>query len=1408
MGELTKEQLAQVHAKYFSTTESKAHASALKEIKKEQTEYQRLIESTPYGAYNATIDKLTEGLKRGGEAFRATYATGVEEANKKLLESTEYVKEHTKALEEEKRALEGTARGTFEKGYSELMTQKPYMSDTEYSAKQDKLTADYLTQQQGKDYKTPAEQAKDATSAYDDLNKKLQETATAFDGIGNSSKMAFDGLLGGVSAVAGAMSSFSGEMAQLNDNFQKGSAAYSDFMLKEGTTFEQREKATADYYSMKDKYDSASFKAEISGARQIAGATSKLFGEKSAARKAFHGVEMALSVVEMAMSAKKMIVDVAAGAARMFSQGGFAGFAGVAAMAAVMGGLGFAMMGGGDKVTDLTTPETSTTGSVLGSNEASNSIKNIVDTLNSIHASEYVELQDLNANFKDLVQQTTKGTALALQDRGAFAWSTNAMKGGNTGASEKQFMMGLGTTAISAGLAAAGTGVGLATSVLAGAINASVALTGAASTVTSALVGTSAALMSGGFAAAAAMGGIGLLVGGAIYGLSKLLGIGKVKYEAVGGGIVMNAQKFMLDGMQQQVTVFDYSKVKKTVTGWFSDDVTYFDVINRIDNPLTKLFTGIFANVESTLLQASTNIFKDSDLLNTDITLPKIKLALKSGEKYTAENQKKIEDAINKASDDIASQAFGRYLAQFQGMGEGLYETTIRLAAQASVATAGMEKLGSKTSLTGLGLISFSDSMTRAFGGLKEFKAGLDSLYDAFTSDPQKLIDSKKQVADFLVSLKAPASAGLPNEIKSKADAAKVTDYLLTAAKSISAVTAPFLKTTNLQPSEDTKEMQRLWNMVPNFEFMTKANAKYAKSIPVENLTTEILLKALEGTRYTLESLKVTKPLIEYAKNNANYLDSKKQLNELKTDKVLNEELKKLGFVMPKTVAQAAALAEKLKVLEKNAGDNVTKFEGLSKATLNVITSLEKLADAGKFITDFSKSISAWIKNIRATSMGSPETQLNMAKANFEEQLKLAKFGATAEEKRAAMIGITGYADTYMNAIKSYYATSEQGQKALEGIISQVGDLGQTVDVQELQLGALNDIKDGIYEIPKGISDANKELFNSLVSELKTAGDVAKLNPTVENLLRYDALAKIVLMIDKSAKSGADATFIDKLIQSVAGESGLTSNVDLIIKNADFSANEKERIINNVLAEFNKKRLVLNNFEFDVTDAIAKAKLLITSSMGSIVIGGSGGANKTPIVPEPAISNITPDVIIPPAVIDKAISEISSNVIDNNKVTLTKAPEKIFTQDEYISADTRFALMTNEAWMTKIVASNPYIYDQIKWSESIDPGTPINLSGFAKGGIANQPSMFGEAGAEAAVPLPDGRSIPVTLYNASNDSNVNSAETIAELKSQNQKLEILVNTMMATSKAEREKTQELIDAMNGLRTDTRLKAKG
>lgn len=50
--------------------------------------------------------------------------------------------------------------------------------------------------------------------------------------------------------------------------------------------------------------------------------------------------------------------------------------------------------------------------------------------------------------------------------------------------------------------------------------------------------------------------------------------------------------------------------------------------------------------------------------------------------------------------------------------------------------------------------------------------------------------------------------------------------------------------------------------------------------------------------------------------------------------------------------------------------------------------------------------------------------------------------------------------------------------------------------------------------------------------------------------------------------------------------------------------------------------------------------------------------------------------------------------------------------------------------------------------EGAATGDHVHIEGFKNGGIANRPSIFGEDGYEAAVPLPDGRSIPVSMDNS------------------------------------------------------------
>lgn len=95
------------------------------------------------------------------------------------------------------------------------------------------------------------------------------------------------------------------------------------------------------------------------------------------------------------------------------------------------------------------------------------------------------------------------------------------------------------------------------------------------------------------------------------------------------------------------------------------------------------------------------------------------------------------------------------------------------------------------------------------------------------------------------------------------------------------------------------------------------------------------------------------------------------------------------------------------------------------------------------------------------------------------------------------------------------------------------------------------------------------------------------------------------------------------------------------------------------------------------------------------------------------------------------LSAINTSTAATNTYTSTYLPS--------INANTRVIKKVNEiSWQSTV----PNVYGQI------GGGSTLTYEYYAKGGIANKPSIFGEAGPEAAVPLPDGRSIPVTLSGA------------------------------------------------------------
>ena len=526
----------------------------------------------------------------------------------------------------------------------------------------------------------------------------------------------------------------------------------------------------------KSKLDKKSAMETIDGMANIAGAASQMFAKQSAGRKALHAVEMtlhiaglAMKIVDIATNIPLTISNMAAGAAKFFAQSGWAGFAGVAAMAAVMAGLGFAMMGGGgSKAQDTSTPDTATTGSVKGDNTiASNSVNNVVDTLNSIHAREYVQLVAISDGFRNLKSAVNNTIEMAVT-KNTFTGNVNAGSNkSNSGALEKQFAIGLGTTAISAGLAGIGIGTGLATTALASLIG---VMSGISTSITGALVGVSAALMGGGLMAAAAMGGIGILIGAAIYGLGKLLGVGKVKYETLGYGMVMNAHTMILDGAMHAVTVFDYTKVKQTIKGWFSDSVKIYDVINGINPILSGAVTRVFGSFSS-IISSAVATMDLGNIAAKEVFTPKIKLNFKGLKPEDV--TKKINDSLNATMDTMTEAIFKGYLTPFQKMGEGALESLGRIAAETGVVQNKFNKLGLDIGNTGLGLITVSQSLMDVFesssnakDGLKNFISVMDGIYESWTSKGKKSEDAAVTFENLATGINTSSTirANLPSE--------------------------------------------------------------------------------------------------------------------------------------------------------------------------------------------------------------------------------------------------------------------------------------------------------------------------------------------------------------------------------------------------------------------------------------------------------------------------------------------------------------------------------------------------------------------------------------------------------------------------------------------------------------------
>lgn len=186
-------------------------------------------------------------------------------------------------------------------------------------------------------------------------------------------------------------------------------------------------------------------KSEIAGIGKIAGASKKMFSEKTAAHKALSAVERVSAAMSFALQAKQMALELAAlpgkiagGVGTLFFQGGFAGFAGAAAFLALMASLGASTGGAKSGVGAADMQAVQGTGQayingrvedtgkgVLGDSTAKNA-----DIVNSIELLRDLNIDGININQKMLyaLEQIENNTKILA----AKAYGVQGLTGGRS----------------------------------------------------------------------------------------------------------------------------------------------------------------------------------------------------------------------------------------------------------------------------------------------------------------------------------------------------------------------------------------------------------------------------------------------------------------------------------------------------------------------------------------------------------------------------------------------------------------------------------------------------------------------------------------------------------------------------------------------------------------------------------------------------------------------------------------------------------------------------------------------------------------------------------------------------------------------------------------------------------------
>lgn len=867
-----------------------------------------------------------------------------------------------------------------------------------------------------------------------------------------------------------------------------------------------------------------SVQVALQGDAKLLASTKNLFGQKTMAYKALNATEKVVHVASLAMDAAKnastlaqLPGKIADGVAELFSQGGWIGFAGAAAFLGLMAALGF-----GGKGSSVAPPKGYTAEErqkVQGTGTTyDQKTGKIVETGGGVLGDPTAKMDSIVKSLDSISSSSVQGITLSNQ---MVTLLSSINDGINKAAAQLVNIPGL-RTGSAFGTPAEGLSSSTNTTLLNPIKHLEAGITASLSSLKNfninsvflPLANMMQMLPGSKSSTSVNIADSGLKIAGTLADLAK--------------GTAGTIKQFENDIVTTKSSAV-FGLIKKTST----KDVTQTQDLNKTESgqKVQDFFTQVFSSSVSLLEELGKTFGKTKDSIDATLaTIPVSAVAsLKglTGDDFTKALSGLVSDVLDKASKAL----FGSLISTYQKIGETSLETLVRISDDNTKVNAALQSMGEKTanqmvtSIMAVGTssqaiaeasIAVTEALVTGAGGLDKFLSQSSNFNKNFLTDAERLAPVQKAVTDGLAEL---GYTGIDTRDKFK-------DLVLGL---------------DLTTAKGQKTYQSLMDMSDAFAQVYASTTKSlsAEDLRVKQLNNDIALQKALGNVYKATLMTRQEELYQLSLYPAAQADvliaQQKQLYALQDATAMyNQQVQILKAEGKATESVALQRQLELQAMDDRLRPSQIYINALNDEA-DIVTRLTKARDTeASTLNATIDSIKGYITNLKAykTTLSSGSSSILTEQEKYKQAKdNLAKLQATAigtattpdqiAAQKAALDGLSGAADSFLQTSQTMYASSDQ----------YAADYKSVMDILDSTTAVL-----GVQE-----SDSQKQL-DQLTASTSFLDTIATATETTASILtEYYAQQGVVSAAQANVPNALDTNTVASNLQNIAGNANITT---------------------------------------------------------------------------------------------------------------------------------------------------------------------------------------------------------------------------------------------------------------------------